>query len=456
MIAKNEEKNIGKCLTHLKAIVDEQIVIDTGSTDNTVEIARNSGAKIYDLKWENDFSAARNFAISKAKGDWIIFLDCDEYFTDESIKNIKKCINESGNMNNIDGIIAEMINIDDKGNIISILSNISARIFKNKKSIKYKNKIHEHLINLRRANNDTSGMNLLDRSQTLKIIHTGYAEGAVAEKNKSDRNIVLLKEEIELHPNDAQLYSYLGESLCLGNSVELKEEAIQAFLKALDCIKPTQNYTEGLKQRCYSNILNIMLNANYTIERSKEIFEAAIIEDPEFPDFYYFRACKLLHSNQIDEAEKNYIICIDKCDKFTMKCECKVINLIENIYKYLLQIYTIKDNRVKAVEICIALLKTDQYDYSTLSCLIEVLLKQEKEENIINFLAKIYDYNLLKDKIYLIKASEKSKNQFMIKFYKNQIKPEEEKMIENSDILKELFNKDIYSQSDIKSTFTLE
>ena len=80
VITKNEEKNIARCINSYKDIVDEIILVDTGSTDNTVEIAKSLGAKIYYYEWQNDFSAAKNYALSMAKGDWIIFLDADEFF----------------------------------------------------------------------------------------------------------------------------------------------------------------------------------------------------------------------------------------------------------------------------------------------------------------------------------------------------------------------------------------
>ncbi len=83
MIVKNEEKNIRRALSWAKEIAFEQIVVDTGSTDRTVEIAEEMGAKVYHFQWINDFSAAKNCAISHAKGNWIAFLDADEYFTGE-------------------------------------------------------------------------------------------------------------------------------------------------------------------------------------------------------------------------------------------------------------------------------------------------------------------------------------------------------------------------------------
>ena len=78
MIVKNEEETLPRCLVSVKPVVDEMIVVDTGSTDRTKEIARVFGAKVFDYEWADDFSGARNFSLSKAKGNWILILDADE------------------------------------------------------------------------------------------------------------------------------------------------------------------------------------------------------------------------------------------------------------------------------------------------------------------------------------------------------------------------------------------
>ena len=94
VITKNEEKNIGKWLQEMSAIADEMIVVDTGSTDNTVNMAKRAGAKVYHFKWINDFAAAKNHAIEQATGDWILFLDADEYFSDETKHNVRNLLKE--------------------------------------------------------------------------------------------------------------------------------------------------------------------------------------------------------------------------------------------------------------------------------------------------------------------------------------------------------------------------
>ena len=77
IITKNEESKLPVCLSTVKNIVDEIILVDTGSTDNTLQIANEAGAKIYKKKWKNNFSEIRNYALEKANGKWILFLDAD-------------------------------------------------------------------------------------------------------------------------------------------------------------------------------------------------------------------------------------------------------------------------------------------------------------------------------------------------------------------------------------------
>jgi glycosyltransferase involved in cell wall biosynthesis len=96
MIVKNEEKYLAQCLLNAKGIVDEIIVVDTGSTDRTKEIAASFGALVFDFEWTNDFSKARNFSISKATGHWILILDADEILSPSDHYTLKSLINHSG------------------------------------------------------------------------------------------------------------------------------------------------------------------------------------------------------------------------------------------------------------------------------------------------------------------------------------------------------------------------
>lgn len=147
MIVKNEEKNIRQALSWAKTIVKEQIVVDTGSTDNTVEIARSMGAKIFYFDWCDDFSAAKNFAVEQASGDWIVFLDADEYCTLQDTAKIPEIIQTMEKQfppaERPDVIRATWAQLNDKGDVFSVSE--QDRIFRNRKDIRYQNPIHEIL-----------------------------------------------------------------------------------------------------------------------------------------------------------------------------------------------------------------------------------------------------------------------------------------------------------------------
>ena len=95
MIVKNEERNLVRCLSSVKSAVDEMIVVDTGSTDRTKELAAAFGAKVFDFDWDEDFSSARNFSLSKATGDWILVIDADETVSSRDHETIRDFIQKS-------------------------------------------------------------------------------------------------------------------------------------------------------------------------------------------------------------------------------------------------------------------------------------------------------------------------------------------------------------------------
>ncbi len=96
MIVRDEEDTLARCLNCVKTLADEIIVVDTGSVDKTLEIARKFTKKIYRFKWNDDFSAARNYAFSKASCDFVMWLDADDVITDENAELIKALIKDGG------------------------------------------------------------------------------------------------------------------------------------------------------------------------------------------------------------------------------------------------------------------------------------------------------------------------------------------------------------------------
>ncbi|MCL1935867.1 MAG: glycosyltransferase family 2 protein [Defluviitaleaceae bacterium] len=140
MIVKNEEKTLSRCLNSIKNVVDEIIIVDTGSTDNTIEIAQKFTENIYNFKWCHDFSIARNFAFSKANCEYQMWLDADDIFPEKYIEemiNLKKFINKETDIVTMKYIT----DFDEKENPNLIVTR--ERIFKKEKNYKWIDPVHE-------------------------------------------------------------------------------------------------------------------------------------------------------------------------------------------------------------------------------------------------------------------------------------------------------------------------
>jgi len=425
LIAKNEEKNIRYCLEHLKSVVDEQIVVDTGSTDRTVEIAEEMGAKVFHFEWINDFSAARNYAIDKAKGDWIIFLDCDEYFSEDSVPKLKRYMKMWTKDKNVDGIMCQMIHIDKDKNSLTVANNISPRVFKNKKNLKYKNKIHEALSNSYKSN---GRINAGDASNNLIIYHTGYDKEIVVEKNKIERNISMIKSSIEENPEDAKMYFYLSNEYY---RIDKYEDAIKSARESI--IHKIEGKDDFFHPLSYRNILSSMYDMYAPLKEIKKEFDIAVSEYPAYPDYYFIMGITLLRENDNDDAIECLEKCIELCNAYKMKIESNSVAKIDNVYTALIKANAQAGNKMRVVQLCTAVLNTNKYNYQILRMLINMFLTSENEEDIFSFFKKVYDYNNLKDKLYLLKASQENSNEKLVVLYKSLFTQNELRELENKE-----------------------
>ena len=191
MIVKNEEKNIERALSWGKGVVSEQIVVDTGSTDRTVEIAKKMGAEVYFFPWQDDFSLAKNFAISKCRYPWIAMLDADESFSEQDAKKIKDYIALVEKDPKVHGLRTAIADIDTNGQVVSLDSTV--RLFRNREDIRYRRAIHEQLCL-------TNGEDFRPANcgNNLTVLHTGYQAEALSKKLKENRNINLLQKELDM------------------------------------------------------------------------------------------------------------------------------------------------------------------------------------------------------------------------------------------------------------------
>ena len=186
VIVKNEEKNIGSWLRCMEQIADEIVVVDTGSTDATKSLVRASRAQLYDFAWTGDFAAAKNFALSKAHGNWIAFLDADETFTAASIQRIPKLLRELHPQVRIAGVMCRLVNVDPADHDRFIGATVQLRLFRNLSILRYQGRIHEALT--------VPKNRMVELVKDVEIIHTGYS--SVLVKRKLQRNLDLLEKKI--------------------------------------------------------------------------------------------------------------------------------------------------------------------------------------------------------------------------------------------------------------------
>ncbi|MFM5979412.1 MAG: glycosyltransferase [Sphaerospermopsis kisseleviana] len=202
MIVKNEEAALPRCLESVQSLVDEIVVLDTGSTDKTPEIAQQFGAKLHYFQWCNDFSAARNEALKYVTGDWVLVLDADEVLAPEIAPQIREAINTD------DYILINLVR-QEVGATQSPYSLVS-RLFRKHPEIKFERPYHALV--------DDSIAAILNKETywqvgylpQVAILHTGYQKSAINQQNKYAKAATAMLEFFANHPDDAYVCSKLG------------------------------------------------------------------------------------------------------------------------------------------------------------------------------------------------------------------------------------------------------
>lgn len=211
MIVKNEEKYLEGCLRSVDSVADEIVIVDTGSSDRTIEIAKKYGASVFHFDWVNDFSAARNFALSKSNGEWILYLDADERLVPESRKELLDKINSPGKAG-YNCIVKSLDSENGRDNQMSYV-----RLFKNSREVSFNGSVHEQILPSLLNN----GYIILDSS--ILIEHIGYNISIEGKKDKALRNLELLLKEYEKFPSPYTSFQLALTFETLENYAEAKK-----------------------------------------------------------------------------------------------------------------------------------------------------------------------------------------------------------------------------------------
>jgi glycosyltransferase involved in cell wall biosynthesis len=213
MIVKNEEENLRRCLDSVRDSVDEIIVVDTGSTDRTVEIAESYGARIFSHPWEGSFSKARNYSLKYATCDWILILDADEELKREDAPKLRDITK-----NNEIKIVSFVINNKYKDSTQEGHAQM-VRLYRNFNGVHYKGIVH-------------NAIQYSDKCfySSITVIHHGYNLSDEKMDEKFIRTSTLLKKQIEADPQNPVPHMYIGVSYM---DRRMYEEAITSSKSAI-------------------------------------------------------------------------------------------------------------------------------------------------------------------------------------------------------------------------------
>lgn len=285
MIIRNEEQVLPKCLDSVVGKVDEIIIVDTGSTDSSIEIAKKYGASIYHYKWENDFSSARNISLEAATSDYILVLDADEYL--DPIMNLKDYC-----MLDRDLYYFKLKNYQSNN---TFAVHTSLRMFRNM-GLRYKGRLHENIV--------------LPISQQLTkfhvreyIHHEGYLESIITSKNKKERNFRIMNEELTNNPT-AFNYFNMGKVLLANSDYK---NALKMFENTMDRISnSTPPYLHNLFNYisdCYLQLEQYENGINFLLE--------CIKFDPKYYFYYYQLGLMYKGLGNLIDAEMYFKKCLE-------------------------------------------------------------------------------------------------------------------------------------------------
>jgi glycosyltransferase involved in cell wall biosynthesis len=317
MIVKNEATALPKCLSSVKNIVDEMVVVDTGSIDRTPEIAQEFGAKVHYFAWCNDFSAARNAALKYVTSDWVLVLDADETLTPTIVPQIKNAIAQD------EYLLINLVRheVDAEQSPYSLVS----RLFRHHPDICFDRPYHALI--------DDSVSAILQKDPNweigylpgVAILHSGYQKSAIAQNDKHAKAQATMEGFLATHPHDPYVCSKLGalyvETGKVNQGVELLKRGLNSAQRIRQNIKYEENYEilyelyyhlgiafnrlnnpqqaishyqaaiklpiyPILKLGAYNNLGNLLKESG-DINGAKKAYETALTIDPNFAIGYY-------------------------------------------------------------------------------------------------------------------------------------------------------------------------
>ncbi|HXD67427.1 MAG TPA: glycosyltransferase family 2 protein [Solirubrobacteraceae bacterium] len=290
MIVRDEEQMLPRCLAAVASAVDEIVIVDTGSTDATVEIARSFGAKVIEFPWTGSFSEARNVSFEAATGDWVMYLDADEVLVAEDIEQLRAL---TGRTWREAFYLVETSYTGELGDGGAMVNN-ALRVFRNRPEYRFRDRLHEQI-----AHTLPTYIPGRVEQTPVRVTHYGYLGSVRDAKEKSQRNIELLRKQSAESPKTPFLHFNLGsEYIVAGDfNAAIDELKTARALVAAEGNLTRAEYVPSLFTRLVTvlRMAGSLLEADTTAAEGLELF-------PRFTDLVLAQARIAQTRGDTDEA----------------------------------------------------------------------------------------------------------------------------------------------------------
>ncbi|MBN2037517.1 MAG: glycosyltransferase [Chitinispirillaceae bacterium] len=283
MIVKNEADFLARCLSSVRLVADEIVVVDTGSHDNTAEVAASFGARVVNAPWRNDFSYARNISLDHATCAWILWLDADDVVPAQSVQMLRRLKKEKPDR--VFGFIVRNQRPSDTGTEF-----IQARMFPNRPEIRFERRVHEQMMP------SALRIGLAMERQAVVIEHHGYADPATL-KTKAKRNIGLMLEEYDPRTPDPVTAVEIADSYQL---IDEYDDAVQWYGRVL-AVSGISHDVPAIASQAYTGLGTICNKLERYDEAVRHLREAVTLA-PWRTDAMYVLAVTYDLKGEFEEA----------------------------------------------------------------------------------------------------------------------------------------------------------
>jgi len=291
MIVRDEAERLGRCLESARPVADELVVVDTGSTDETVAIARGHGARVESFRWCDDFARARNASLEAATGDWALVLDADEVLADPDGARVALDAFAARHDGHVGRVRIENRAGADVQSVLSI-----GRFVPLGRGILYEGRIHEQLTR--------PGATSLPAAEAgVTVLHTGYDESAVRRHAKIERNVGLCRRALAKDPADGYTAWQSGRTLARAGD---HAGALDAFVQALAHCPAGAAWAPPLVEGAASSLRALERSAD-----ALELLAALAPSTPNRPDRLFLEALCRMDLGAFDAAEAGFRHCLE-------------------------------------------------------------------------------------------------------------------------------------------------